>query len=123
MKIPGRRYENPSHKDWIIGLCVIIAYITLISITAFWLIPNNWFIWLLIVISGLLLIVNWHTKNYAFRCRNCGHEFEISFLTNFFSFHGIDREGAWHYLKCPGCEKRGKVTVIKIIKSNTSTCI
>ena len=120
MKIPGSRYENPSRKDWILGFSVIVVYVTLIGVTAVWLFPDFWYIWLIIVISGTLLIVNWHTKSYAFRCRACDHEFEISFLTNFFSPHGIDREGAWHYLKCPGCKKRGKVTVIKIIKSRNN---
>ena len=110
-------YEDPSRKDWVLGIIVIIVYVVLISVTAFWLLPDDWLIWLMIVIGGTLLIVNWHTKSYAFRCRSCKHEFEISFLKNFFSPHGIDKIGAWHYLKCPNCKVRSKVTVIKIVKS------
>jgi len=41
-------------------------------------------------------------KNTAYRCRNCGHEFEISLRTDLIRPHGIGN-GGWKYLECPQC--------------------
>ena len=92
-------------------------YLTVISVTAFLFLLEYWYLWLVIVFGGMILIINWHTRSYAYRCRNCGNEFEISFLANLIAPHGLDKEGAWSWLKCSNCHGRHKATVIKIIKS------
>ena len=81
----NRRYTDPTCKDWVQGLIMIASYVVLISVTAFWLLPKYWYFWFAIMFGGLLLLVNWHTKSYAYRCRKCGAEFEISFLINLFA--------------------------------------
>lgn len=53
------------------------------------------------VFGGLSLLVRWHTKNFAYRCPACEHEFEISVLRNFISPHLFDVK----YLRCPRCRK------------------
>jgi len=118
MSASKRSYRDPEKKDWINGLLSIVLYLVVISATAFLLLMDYWYLWLIIVFGGLVIIVNWHTQSYAYRCRNCGGEFEISFLINLIAPHGIDAQGGWSWIKCPTCKRRHRATVIKIIKSN-----
>jgi DNA-directed RNA polymerase subunit RPC12/RpoP len=117
MTPPKHSYQDPKKSDWIKGILSITVYLVVISGSAFLLLLDYWYIWLVIVFGGLVLIVNWHTQSYAYRCRICEDEFEISFLANLLAPHGIDKKGAWSWLKCPHCGKRNKATVIAIIKS------
>lgn len=110
-------YQDPEKSDWIKGIVSITVYLAVISVTAFLLLVEYWYLWLIIIFGGLTLLINWHTHSYAYRCRNCGSEFEIPFLANLIAPHGLDKEGAWSWLKCPKCRSRHKTTVIKIIKS------
>lgn len=54
------------------------------------------------------IIVRWHAGVTAYRCTQCGHEFEITTMTNFLSPHLPERK----YLKCPACGKRDWMTVL-----------
>ena len=99
-----------------IGIGLIILFLAAISVGAFILIPEHWVWWLILVLGGTLLLTLNQNKNYACRCRSCGNEFKISFMTNLLSPHGIDKEGSWQWLKCPSCGKRTKVSVIRVVK-------
>ena len=118
MKSPNQYYHRPKKGDWVKGSLAIAGYILAISVSAFYLLIEYWYLWLVIVVGGLVLIVNWHTQSYAYRCRNCGTEFEISFLANLVAPHGIDKEGGWSWVKCPQCKNRHKATIVKIVKTN-----
>ena len=80
-----------------------------------------WLVWLVIlmgiIVITIILLVNWHRLNFSYKCEFCEHEFRISFLLDLLSPHGPNRKGGWKFLKCPKCNKRSKVTVIK--KSTT----
>lgn len=69
-------------------------------------------VWLVLVVGSLSLLVGWHARTFAYRCRNCGHEFEISPWTDLISPHGPSKEGGWKYLRCPKCRQRTRATVI-----------
>lgn len=69
-------------------------------------------VWVVLVGGGLWLLVGWHARTYAYRCRNCGHEFEISPWTDLISPHGLGKEGGWKYLRCPKCGQRTRAMVI-----------
>lgn len=116
MKPPHNQYQDPTRKDWISGIALLLVYLFVISAGAFLLIPEYWYGWLILILVSTILLVIQQNRNYACRCRECGHEFELSFLVNLISPHGVDKEGGWHWVKCPNCEKRGKATVIKVIK-------
>jgi hypothetical protein len=116
MKPLDHFYQEPNKEDWVKGILAIVLYVLVISVSAFLLLVEYWYLWLLIVFGGLAIIVNWHTKSYAYRCRNCESEFKISFLANLTAPHGIDKGGGWSWLKCPKCRGRHRATVIKIIK-------
>ncbi|MBN1667829.1 MAG: hypothetical protein JW862_12100, partial [Anaerolineales bacterium] len=65
-------YQPPNSKDWRIGLLIIFGYILVISLSAFWLLLDYWYLWLLIVVAGLIWVINWHTHSYAYQCLHCG---------------------------------------------------
>ena len=70
------------------------------------------FVVLVVLVGGLPFLVVWHARTYAYRCRNCGHEFEISPWTDLISPHGLSKEGGWKYLRCPECGQRTRAMVI-----------
>lgn len=105
-------YRKPKKGDISKSLLLIGIYVAAISVTAFLLLVTYWYIWLALVAGGLFLLILWHKKSTAYRCPRCGNEFEISFLTDFFSPHGVTNTGGgWMYLKCPRCQNRSKMQV------------
>ena len=118
MKQTKKKFEDPTWRDWVSGITLIVIFLVVIGIGGFLLIPDYWYVWLMLVIAGTLLLTLNQTRNYACRCRDCGHEFSINFLTNLTSPHGIDKKGSWLWLKCPSCEIKGKVSVIRVVKGH-----
>lgn len=107
------KYQDPTRKDWITGIASLVIFVLVITFSALLLFTDYWYLWLVLVLAGVIILVRRQTKQYACRCRECGHEFEISFATNLFAPHGVDKAGSWQWLKCPVCQKRTKVNVIK----------
>ena len=116
MKQKTGKYEDPTPRDWVIGIGLIVIFLLVIGVGAYLLLPDHFIWWLVLVVAGILLLTVNQNRNYALRCRSCDHEFEISFLRNLISPHGIDKEGSWLWLRCPNCEEKGKVTVIRIVR-------
>jgi hypothetical protein len=112
----NNKFQDPTRKDWILGIALLLIYLIIISVGAFLLIPEYWYWWLILMVVSTILLVIKVNRNYACRCRECGHEFEVSFLTNLISPHGVDKVGSWVWVKCPNCEKRLKAAVIKVIE-------
>jgi len=108
------KYKKPAKRDWIRIIVYIAVFVGVITIGAIFLLPTYFYIWLILVIGGLLLFVRWHVKNFAYRCLRCGHEFEISIFIYFISPHGP----GWKYLKCPKCHERSRATMIKRIEKS-----
>jgi DNA-directed RNA polymerase subunit RPC12/RpoP len=108
LRIVGLKYRDPTRADWKRTIIYLAGYIVAISAGAFLLLPRESIgvlAWVLIVAGGLYLLVRRHAKSTAYRCTNCGHEFEISLLTDLISPHGPGK-GGWKYLKCPRCGRR-----------------
>lgn len=116
MKKSKKKYEDPTWRDWVSGIGLIVIFLSVIGIGAFLLIPDHWLWWMLIVVGGTLLLALNQSKRYACRCRECEHEFELNFLSTLISPHGVDKKGSWVWVKCPRCKTRGKVSVIRIVK-------
>jgi len=106
----------PTRTDWLKSILYITIYLIVIGAGAFLLLPDFWYIWLILLIVGMVLLVNWHKAETAYRCPNCEHEYTISFLTDLAAPHGFDRKGAWLLLKCPSCKERHKTPVLKKVK-------
>jgi len=108
-------YRKPTRSDWVKTVVYLAVYIGAISMGAFLLLTRGTVgivVWALVVVGGLILLVRWHSKITAYRCTNCGHEFEISFLTDLISPHGVGSGGAWKYLRCPQCNRRIRAEVL-----------
>ena len=106
-------YRKPKRSDWTKSLIFIGIYVAVISVTSFILLVTYWYLWIALVAGGLFILVLWHKKNTAYHCPICSNEFEISFLTDFFSPHGVTKNGGgWTYLKCTRCQNRSKMEIL-----------
>ena len=76
-----QKVTNPDSRDVIKSIVFLLIYVIVIGVTAFFLLVDHWYIWLAIVLAGMLMLVNWHKQKTAYRCPNCDHIYEISFLT------------------------------------------
>jgi hypothetical protein len=112
-EVKMKNYTEPSGKDYTRSVVFILIYILALMVGAFTLLPRFWYVWLGIVVGGLILLVNWHRGSTVYSCPHCEHVYEISFLTDLLAPHGIDREGAWLLLRCPNCRERKKTRVLK----------
>ena len=68
---------------------------------------------LVVVAGALFLLVGWHARTFAYRCRNCGNEFAISTLKDFISPHAWWFDGGWKLLRCPRCHRWTRAIVIR----------
>ena len=110
-------YQHATKHDWqrtalylAVGMLIIItAAIFLLSINR----VIGALIWFIIVGVVLALLVSWHTRTFAYRCKECGEEFEISPVTNFVSPQGFGKDGGWKHLTCPRCQKHERALVLK----------
>lgn len=111
-------YRKLNRRDWSKSLLVIAIYVVVISITALFLLIEYWYFWLSLVAGGLFVIILGHKKSTAYRYPKGANEFEISFLSDFFSPHGVTKDGGWMYLKCPRCQNRRRMKII--VKENSN---
>lgn len=104
---------NKSQQSKALLYAVAFAAVAIIGVTLFLSsrsIPE--FVVLVVLVGGLPFLVVWHARTFAYRCRNCGHEFEISPWVDLISPHGLGKEGGWKYLRCPKCGQRTRAAVI-----------
>jgi DNA-directed RNA polymerase subunit RPC12/RpoP len=113
-------YEEVKGPEWERTALYLACGMLLIVTAAIFLFAINRVIgailWFILVGVVLTFLVRWHTKTYAYRCTQCGEQFEISPVTNFVSPQGVGKEGAWKYLKCPRCNKHEPAEVLKKVK-------
>jgi len=104
------RYWKVTQSDWYGTAQALFAFIAVIVISSFSLLPGHWYLWLMIIAGGLALIVVWHAKNFSYLCPECGGVFEVSKLEDFLSPNGVNKK----YLRCPRCGKRAWADILRI---------
>jgi hypothetical protein len=92
--------KETTKGDCVKTLRYIALFVAVLIIGAISLLPSYPYIWLLLVALSLFLLVRWHASTFAYQCSNCGHEFEISTLTDFVSPQGLSKRGGWAKLSC-----------------------
>lgn len=108
----AKKYGKTVKGDWYRAVFVLFLFIIVIVLSSVLLLPDYWYLWLLVVITGTLMLVIWHTKNFAYRCPKCGEIFEISTMENLLGPNGLNKK----YLKCPKCGKRSWAEILRIKK-------
>jgi DNA-directed RNA polymerase subunit RPC12/RpoP len=106
------RYSKPKTHDWYKTLVFIAVYLSVLALTSVYLLISYWYVWLVLVAAGLILLVFWDANATAYHCPKCGYEFEISALADFLSPHGLTKKGGWKYLKCPNCHHRSRMEIL-----------
>lgn len=107
-------YRKTTRKDWAaVGLRMGLLLAVIVGGTVL-LGPGLLVLWPLVFLLPLALIVRWHTRTFAYRCRNCAHIFEISFWRNLLSPHGPGSKGGWKLLPCPKCGAWTRAEVLRI---------
>jgi DNA-directed RNA polymerase subunit RPC12/RpoP len=108
-------FREPTRRDRVKGLRYLAAYLATVAVAAVLLIDVDWpvgfAVWLVLVFAAVALLVRWNARHSGYRCRLCGHEFEISAFTELVSPHGTG-SGGWTYLRCPRCDRRSRARVL-----------
>jgi len=68
-------------------------------------------VWLVLVLIGTVLLARWNRRHSGYRCRLCGHQFEISTVIELISPHGTG-DGGWKWLRCPRCDRLSRAKVL-----------
>jgi len=104
------RYLEVTKNDWYGTAQVLFAFIAIVMISSVSLLPEHWYLWLIVIAGSLALLVAWHAKNFAYLCPGCGEVFEISALDDFLGPNGVNKK----YLRCPKCGKRAWADILRI---------
>ena len=106
----GEKYWEVTKKDWYQTALIILLFTATFVFFSILLLPDYWYLWLLMVAAGTSLLVAWHAKNFVYVCPKCGEVFEVSALKDFLGPNSITKK----YLKCPKCRKRAWAEILKI---------
>jgi DNA-directed RNA polymerase subunit RPC12/RpoP len=108
-------YKEPSLGYKVLTTLVIISFILFIILGSFFLAPVIGYIPFYVTIFILLaLLIFLHSNNTAYICKNCNHEFEISFWQDLTSAHVPGKK----MLKCPDCSYKDYATELVKTKNN-----
>jgi DNA-directed RNA polymerase subunit RPC12/RpoP len=102
-------YRNPLLKDRVVTGFVLVVFTAALAIGAFRFGNTHPAGFALLACVMLLGLVGWHAASSAYRCAECGTEFEISTLRDLVSPHSPTSK----YLRCPRCGKRDWASALK----------
>jgi len=101
-----------------VSLALIAVLVIVVAVSSLLMLTPYWYLWPVILGVVLVLVAYFSASKHLYRCPNCGEEFRISALQDFFAPHGISRNPdgellEWKLLKCPSCSKREKCYRVK----------
>jgi hypothetical protein len=102
-----------SKRELRISVAIIISIMAIIMLNSILLLPECWYIWLIVLVCFLVAVGYFAASKEFYQCPSCRKAFKISALQDFFAPHGITRDSngqlfEWKLLKCPQCKKREK---------------
>jgi DNA-directed RNA polymerase subunit RPC12/RpoP len=80
-----------------------LAYMALLIIAALLLLPDYWYLWLLLALVVLARFISWTSKKKKFRCIKCGTEFIQEKKRFSLTPKAADLYASEKTLKCPKC--------------------
>ena len=101
-------YRELTKHDTLKYIFFILLTIVILLLNGFYILPLSATLYFLVILLVLYILISWHSRTTAYRCRNCEHEFEIGFWQDLFSAHLPTRK----YLKCPSCQTKTWTTVL-----------
>ena len=67
------------------------------------LLNDMWYIWLLMLAIGVVLITVSITDRYEYECQKCHYKYRLGVKGIIASKHGRDANGSWAISRCPHC--------------------
>jgi hypothetical protein len=104
------KYWEVTKENWFRTAFLLFMFLTVLGISSFIFLPRYWYFWLLMVVATLAMLVEWHAKNFAYRCPRCDKVFEISALEDILGPNGVNKK----YLKCPICRRKSWAEILRI---------
>ena len=112
--MPSISYKESSLGDRLFSNILLLLALTIIVLSGLYILEQYGFlIYLLIVMLTNASLILWHSKTRGYRCKNCGHEFEINFWNDLISAHSFKQK----MLRCPDFHCKGYATEL-VIKRN-----
>jgi hypothetical protein len=90
------------------GLLAVVALFGL-------LLDNAWYLWLLLLAVGVVLIAVSITDRFEYECQKCHGRYRLGIKGIIASKHGRDAKGSWAISRCPHCRA---ITKAKELRSN-----
>ena len=67
------------------------------------LLDGTWYVWLLLLAVGVVLIVVTITDRFEYECQKCHGRYKLGVKGIIASKHGRDANGSWAISRCPHC--------------------
>ncbi|MCK4884664.1 hypothetical protein KAS24_01215, partial [Candidatus Bathyarchaeota archaeon] len=64
-------YRKSRKKDWLKTVIYISLYLTVIGFSGIFLLLSYWYVWLTLAVSGLTILILWHSRATAYHCPRC----------------------------------------------------
>ena len=79
---------------------------------------RGWFFAVMVMLAGIWISVATMTRRSGYRCRKCGHVFQVPVLVNFVTLAHMAKEADGTYysyktLTCPRCKQRTKARLMQ----------
>lgn len=107
-------YREPNRADWRRTALRLGAFAVLvIALLVLLRLPDGIAIWTALVVGGLVFLVRWHARSFAYECRTCGNVFTIGALQDFLGPQSPTwGGGGTKFLRCPRCGVRGWARIV-----------
>ncbi len=111
-------FRETTGRDWLATGLRLLVFVAVVLVGAYLLLPAYWYVFAVLVAGGLLLLVTWHARAFAYRCPSCGRRFEVSALVDLVSPQGVGRDEhghavGWKLLRCPDCHRFVRAVVVR----------
>lgn len=95
-----------------------LIYIALLVIAAAFLLPDYWYLWLILTLIVLMRLITWMSRKQDYECAKCKTRFSKEKRRFSFAPKPADLYGNEKTLKCPNCGSRDVALINEKKKQN-----